>query len=136
MYDRNAMDNVNLWLEESRKKNEAKAKNNEIECESLDKDWETPDENHMCARKVNRVASEETTVMQKIDRNVNTSTNMNTSLDDNFTTGTNNGVDNRVDNDVDNKTDEKQKPQLFSGYWLLIGSIVYLVCKYFHVFGH
>ena len=128
MYDRNAMDNVNLWLEESRKKNEAKAKNNEIECESLDKDWETPDENHMCARKVNKVASEETTVMQKIDESVNTST----SLDDNFTTG----VNNRVDNDVDNKTDEKQKPQLFSGYWLLIGSIVYLVCKYFHVFGH
>jgi hypothetical protein len=130
MYDRNAMDNVNLWLEESRKKNEAKAKNNEIECESLDKDWETPDENHMCARKVNRVASEETTVMQKIDESVNVNTS--TSLDDNFTTG----VNNRVDNDVDNKTDEKQKPQLFSGYWLLIGSIVYLVCKYFHVFSH
>lgn len=124
MYDRNAMDNVNLWLEESRKKNEAKVKNNEIECESLDKDWETPDENHMCARKVNKVASEETTVMQKIDESVNTST----SLDDNFTTG--------VNNRVDNKTDEKQKPQLFSGYWLLIGSIVYLVCKYFHVFSH
>ena len=130
MYDRNAMDNVNLWLEESRKKNEAKAKNNEIECESLDKDWEIPDENHMCTRKINRVASEETTVMPKIDENVNTNTS--TRLDDNVTTGINNGVD----NGVDNETDEKQKPQLFSGYWLLIGAIVYLVCKYFHVFGH
>ena len=136
MYDRNAMDNVNLWLEESRKKNEAKAKNNEIECESLDKDWETPDENHMCARKVNRVASEETTVMPKIDENVNINANINTStntnLDDSFITDTND----RVDNGIENKTDEKQKPQLFSGYWLLIGAIVYLVCKYFHVFGH
>ena len=69
MYDKNAMDNVNLWLEENKKKNDDKIKNNEIECESLDDDWDSLPPIEQYARRmreVNSISSAKTTVIPHV----------------------------------------------------------------------
>lgn len=68
MYDKSAMDNVNLWLEEQKTKNAEKAKNNEIDCESLDGDWETPADIHVKhMRAINEFNAQKTTKMQSVN---------------------------------------------------------------------
>lgn len=129
MYDKNAMEHVNLWLEENKNKvnNDCNNHNDNCECESLD-DWEDVETNNL--PNVNRVSSSKTTVMEPVNLDVN-----------------NGHYDNSYD-DAHNEQHKEQKhePRTFSErraevssmnkYWYIIAAVVYLLMKYFHVIGH